>query len=394
MAHRFSNTLSSKNNTKYKVIPSHLNKFINHLMVDGKKGIAVEIFADSLRLFSRKLQEGKETPLLIKNQHESYFKNQTFLLDGRYRAPAFTLKPIWRLSGGNHYHCLGTWQSQVKKPSACSSQMSSTKMDNTFKSALQPCFDSIIHPFFLQRPGDNLLELAFYSPYCLAKPSACSSLLIKDQYQTSTALCNLRSTLLISGNGLGGQPTTNDYQHCPSLPLLGEAKHLLIKDEQMLRNLAETSKEAKHVLITDGQLRDGYKMGNDGLGQRVKEKTILPGKQHHFGKSNTPSPSLINCLEQALINVEPSLEVRKKKIAGITRQIPSTLSKSRGQGLAIRWIVESARGRRRKEGKRFSECLAEELVSAYHKKGEPRQKRDALHKLAESNRSFLRYRWW
>ena len=184
-------------------------------------------------------------------------------------------------------------------------------MDNTFKSALPPCFDSIIYPFFLQRPGDNLSELAFCSP----------SLLIKDQCQTSTALCNLRSTLLISGNGLAGQSTTNDYQHCPS-------------------------------------------------------------------------PSLINCLEQALINVEPSLEVRKKKIAGITRQIPSTLSKSRGQGLAIRWIVESARGRRRKEGKRFSECLAEELVSAYHKKGEPRQKRDALHKLAESNRSFLRYRWW
>ena len=141
-------------------------------------------------------------------------------------------------------------------------------------------------------------------------------------------------------------------------------------------------------------LRDGYKMGNDGLRRRVREKTILPGKQHHFGESYAPSPSLINCLEQALINVEPSLEVRKKKIAGITRQIPSTLSKSRGQGLAIRWIVESARGRRRKEGKRFCECLAEELVSAYYKKGEPRQKRDALHKLAESNRSFLRYRWW
>ena len=380
MTHRFSSTLSSylsltstKNNTKYKVIPFHLNKFINHLMVHGKKGIAVEIFADSLQLFSRKLQEGKETPLLIKNQHESYFKNQTFLLDGRYCAPAFTLKPIWCSSGGNHYHCLGTWQSQVQKPSACSSQISSSKMDNTFKSALQPCFDSIIHPFFLQRPGDNLLGLAFCSPYCLEtsqsqvkKPSTCSSLLIKDQYQTSTALCNLRSTKLISGNGLGGQPTTNDYQHCPSLP----------------------------VLIKDEQFRDGYKMGNDGLRQRVREKTILPGKQHHFGKSNTPSPSLINCLEQALINVEPSLEVRKKKIAGITRQIPSTLSKSRGQGLAIRWIVESARSRRRKEGKRFSECLAEELVSAYHKKGEPRQKRDALHKLAESNRSFLRYRWW
>ena len=289
--HRFSSNLSSINNTKHKVIPSYLNKFINHLMVDGKKGIAVEIFADSLRLFSRKLQEA--TPLLIKNQHESALKTQAFLLDGRYRAPAFALKPIW-----------------------------------------------------------------------------CSSL-----------------------------PIT--IHHSPSLPLLG--------------NLAKPSKEAKHMLITthhyqcsslmsnskmgtrwvqDEQFQDRHKMGNEGVRLGVQERTVLPGKQHHFRKTNSPSPSLINCLEQALINVEPSLEVRKKKIAGITRQIPSTLSKSRGQGLAIRWIVESARGRRQKEGKRFSECLAEELVSAYHKKGEPRQKRDALHKLAESNRSFLRYRWW
>ena len=374
MIHRFSSNLSSINNTKSKVIPSYLNKFINHLMVDGKKGIAVEIFAESLRLFSRKLQEGKETPLLIKNQQvlgeakqESYSKIQTFLLDGRYRAPAFALKPIWCASGVNHCYYLA-------KSSACSSEISSSKtgtrltpdahqMGNTFKSALQPYFNSIKYPFFLQRPGANLLGLAFCSPLC-------SSLLIKDECQTSTAMHSLRPTKFISG---GGQPTANDYQHCTQLPLLGETKHVLISDEQF---------------------QDRHKMGNDGLRQRVREKTILSGKQYHFRKSNTPSRFLIDCLEQALLNVEPSLEVRKKKIAGITRQIPSTLSKSRGQGLAIRWIVESARGRRRKEGKNFSECLAEELVSAYHKKGEPRQKRDALHKLAESNRSFLRYRWW
>ena len=388
MIHRFSNNLSSINNTKSRVIPSYLNKFINHLMVDGKKGIAVEIFAESLRLFSRKLQEGRETPLLIFNQQvlgeakqESYSKIQTFLLDGRYRAPAFALKPIWCASGVNHCYYLETWQSQVKKPSACSSEVSSSKnctrltpdahqMGNTSKSALQPYFNSIKYPFFLQRPGANLLGLAFCSPLC-------SSLLIKDEWQTSTAMHSLRPTKFISG---GGQPTANDYQHCTQLPLLG--------------NLAEPSKETKHVLISDEQFQDRHKMGNDGLRQRVREKTILSGKQYHFRESNTPSRSLIDCLEQALLNVEPSLEVRKKKIAGITRQIPSTLSKSRGQGLAIRWIVESARGRRRKEGKNFSECLAEELVSAYHKKGEPRQKRDALHKLAESNRSFLRYRWW
>ena len=298
MIHRSINNLSSINTTKYKVIPSYLNKFINHLMVDGKKGIAVEMFADSLRLFSRKLQEGKGIPLLIKDQHQISTALHSSM-DGQltFRQP----------TGNDYQHC-----------------------------------------------------------YCLTKRSTCSS-----KMSSSLGLHVLRSLLV-----------------------LREAKQ---KDKYK----QEEKQEAKHILITDEQFQDGHKncssvmsTGNDGLKQRVREKTILPSKQHHFIKSNTPSPSLISCLEQALINVEPSLEVRKKKIAGITRQIPSTLSKSRGQGLAIRWIVESARGRRRKEGKRFSECLAEELVSAYQKKGEPRQKRDALHKLAESNRSFLRYRWW
>jgi small subunit ribosomal protein S7 len=110
--------------------------------------------------------------------------------------------------------------------------------------------------------------------------------------------------------------------------------------------------------------------------------------------SSCKHPSLLSCLEFAVKNVEPSLEVRKKKIAGITRQIPCIVPKPRGQGLAIRWLISAAQEKRRKEGQPFYKSLAEELVNAYYKRGEPRQKRDSLHKVAESNRSFLRYRWW
>lgn len=107
-----------------------------------------------------------------------------------------------------------------------------------------------------------------------------------------------------------------------------------------------------------------------------------------------PPSSALSYLSRAISNVEPSLEVRKKKIAGITRQIPSLVSKARGEQLAIRWIVSSARDRVRKRGKGLASCLAEELLDAYYKRGAPRERRDSLHKAAESNRSFLRYRWW
>ena len=104
--------------------------------------------------------------------------------------------------------------------------------------------------------------------------------------------------------------------------------------------------------------------------------------------------SIMHLLSNAIENVRPSVEVRSKKIAGISREIPCLVPLSRGQGLAIRWIIESARGRKKTGGRSFSDHLAEEILDAYLKKGNPRQKREYLHKTAATNRAFLRYRWW
>ena len=42
----------------------------------------------------------------------------------------------------------------------------------------------------------------------------------------------------------------------------------------------------------------------------------------------------------------------------------------------------------------FSEFLAIEFIEASKNQGKPRQKRDELHKLAELNRAYIRFRWW
>ena len=110
--------------------------------------------------------------------------------------------------------------------------------------------------------------------------------------------------------------------------------------------------------------------------------------------SRNGRPSIKGFVKDAISNVKPSLETRKKKIAGITRHVPSIVSPSRGEGLAIRWVLAAAKEKQRKGGKTFSKCLSDELLDAYLKRGEARQKRDSLHKLAESNRSYVRYRWW
>jgi small subunit ribosomal protein S7 len=112
------------------------------------------------------------------------------------------------------------------------------------------------------------------------------------------------------------------------------------------------------------------------------------------GKARVGGRPVERFVKDAISHLKPSLETRKKKIAGITRHIPSLVHPSRGEGLAIRWLIAAAKEKQRRGGRGFAQCLSNELLDAYFKKGEPRQKRDSLHKLAENNRSYIRFRWW
>jgi small subunit ribosomal protein S7 len=120
---------------------------------------------------------------------------------------------------------------------------------------------------------------------------------------------------------------------------------------------------------------------NEKMSVRKKKARVSRGAVEKFVKD-------------AISHIKPSLETRKKKIAGITRHIPSLVHPSRGEGLAIRWLIAAAKEKQRRGGRGFAQCLSNELLDAYLKKGEPKQKRDSLHKLAENNRSYIRFRWW
>jgi len=99
-------------------------------------------------------------------------------------------------------------------------------------------------------------------------------------------------------------------------------------------------------------------------------------------------------LVQAIENVKPSLEVRKVRVARMTYQVPAILTLNRQENLAIRWLLDSAKKRKKTSKMGFDECLALELFDAFNKQGGAREKRDELHKLAEINRAYIRYRWW
>jgi small subunit ribosomal protein S7 len=117
-------------------------------------------------------------------------------------------------------------------------------------------------------------------------------------------------------------------------------------------------------------------------------------KKYSLVKNFTLDLSVLHYLSQAIENVTPSLEVRKVRVSGSTYLVPAILSKKRQQTMAIRWIIESAKKKQNNSKLSFSECLADEIFDAFKKQGQARQKRDDLHRLAEANRVYIRYRWW
>jgi small subunit ribosomal protein S7 len=93
---------------------------------------------------------------------------------------------------------------------------------------------------------------------------------------------------------------------------------------------------------------------------------------------------------QALNNVKPVLEIRSRRVGGATYQVPVDVKAERRITLAVRWIIDSARGRGEKT---MEERLAGELLEASRNDGAAIRKKLDQHRMAEANRAFAHYRW-
>ena len=94
--------------------------------------------------------------------------------------------------------------------------------------------------------------------------------------------------------------------------------------------------------------------------------------------------------QEAFKNIQPSVEVRSRRVGGATYQVPVEVRSSRKEYLAIRWIITAAKKR---EGKSMSLKLASEIMDAKENKGGAAKKKEDTLKMAEANRAFSHYRW-
>ena len=98
----------------------------------------------------------------------------------------------------------------------------------------------------------------------------------------------------------------------------------------------------------------------------------------------------LKVFEQAIDNVRPMIEVKSRRVGGSTYQVPTEIRPSRRTALAIRWLINYARGRSESG---FSSKLAGELMDAAGNRGGAVKKKEDTHKMAEANKAFAHYRW-
>ena len=107
-----------------------------------------------------------------------------------------------------------------------------------------------------------------------------------------------------------------------------------------------------------------------------------------IGDSTQQDP--VKIVEQAVRNATPLVEVKARRVGGSTYQVPLEVTPERGTALAIRWILTSCRGR---SGRNMISKLSNEFLDASKNLGNAIRKRDEIHRMAEANKAFTKYRF-
>jgi len=123
-------------------------------------------------------------------------------------------------------------------------------------------------------------------------------------------------------------------------------------------------------------------------GKKTVAEKILYGAFDIIKEKTNQEPLAV--FTQALENARPLVLVKARRIGGATYQVPVEMSRTRGETIAMRWIINYARERK---GLPMKLKLAEELISAYKKEGSAVKKKEDTHKMADANKSFAHYRW-
>ncbi len=131
---------------------------------------------------------------------------------------------------------------------------------------------------------------------------------------------------------------------------------------------------------------------------RLINKSMLDGKKHVaeaavYGAMEAAAKQLksedpLEVFEKAFKNIEPTFEVKSRRVGGANYQIPFPIQGHRQEHFALIWLVNSARERK---GMPYQKRLAAEIVDAYNEAGAAFKKKEDTHRMAEANRAFAHF---
>jgi small subunit ribosomal protein S7 len=98
----------------------------------------------------------------------------------------------------------------------------------------------------------------------------------------------------------------------------------------------------------------------------------------------------VRVFEQAVRNVKPAMAVKPRRVGGSTYQIPYKVKVERGTVLALQWILTATRKR---YGKTTVSKLTNEVLDAWNKTGAAMKRRNDVHRMAQANKAFARFRF-
>jgi len=98
----------------------------------------------------------------------------------------------------------------------------------------------------------------------------------------------------------------------------------------------------------------------------------------------------VEVLISALEKVQPSVEVKSRRVGGATYQVPVEVRPIRRMGLSMRWLIDASRNRSERT---MAARLAGEVLDAIESRGTAFKKREDVHRMAEANKAFSHFRW-
>src|SRR3989344_7514826 len=119
----------------------------------------------------------------------------------------------------------------------------------------------------------------------------------------------------------------------------------------------------------------------------VAEKIVYGALERAEKELKKPA---LEVLDAALNNAGPQLELRSRRVGGANYQVPHEVRGERKVALAMRWILDAARGQK---GKPMQEKLAAEIINAYNNTGAAIKKKQDTHRMADANKAFAHFAW-